>query len=269
MEKSGEFAKGAMTVSDRVEIAGVYVSNLTFAGAIEEIERLVREGRNSFVVTPNADHVVRVSKNQAFAGIYAAASLVLADGMILLWAARFLGTPLLEKVSGSDLFPKMCEIAGEKGYRLFFLGGRPGAAALAAEQVRARYSAIRIVGLYSPPFGFENDESENEKIVGMIKAAQPDILFVGLGSPKQEKWISRYKDRYQAPVSIGIGVSFEFVAGMVRRAPVWMQRAGLEWLWRLGMEPGRLWKRYLIDDIQFFRLVVKQKLERKTSEPAQ
>jgi N-acetylglucosaminyldiphosphoundecaprenol N-acetyl-beta-D-mannosaminyltransferase len=244
---------------DSVEIAGVSITNLTFNEAIREIELLIGKRNSSFIVTPNADHIVRIAKDAVFSEIYAHAALVLADGMILLWAGKFLGTPLRDKVSGSDLLPKMCEIAAEKGYRLFFLGGRPGAALQAAEKIRARYGNIKITGVYCPAFGFEHDEPENDKIVNLIKEANPDILFVGLGSPKQEKWIYSHKDRCQVPVSIGIGVSFEFIAGMVTRAPVWMQRAGLEWFWRLMMEPVRLWKRYLIDDMQFFSLVLKQK----------
>jgi N-acetylglucosaminyldiphosphoundecaprenol N-acetyl-beta-D-mannosaminyltransferase len=203
---------------------------------------------------------MKLQNDAEFRQIYDNASLVLADGMPLIWASKFLGTSLKEKISGSDLFPKLCKVAAEKGYRLFFMGGRPGAALKAAEVLRDRYPDIQIVGTYSPPFGFENDREENDKIVRAIKNAKPDILFVGLGAPKQEKWIYKYRNDYQVPMSIGVGVSFEFVSGMVKRAPLWMQRVGLEWFWRLMMEPKRLWKRYLVDDPVFFWLVLKQKL---------
>jgi exopolysaccharide biosynthesis WecB/TagA/CpsF family protein len=210
-------------------------------------------------VTPNVDHIIKLQKDEEFQQIYRDASLVLADGMPLLWAAKFLGTPLKEKISGSDLFPKLCTVAAEKGYKVFFLGGRQGAAQKAAEALKMKHNALQVVRCYSPAFGFENSENENKKIVGMIKEARPDILFVGLGAPKQEKWIYKYRNQYQVPVSIGIGVSFEFVAGMVKRAPFCMQKIGLEWFWRLMMEPKRLWKRYLVDDLKFFGLVFKQK----------
>lgn len=241
-------------------ISGIPISNIDYKEVIEEVERSISLSKPVYFVTPNIDHIVKLQKDDEFRKIYIDAVLVLADGMPLIWAAKFLGTPIKEKISGSDLFPKLCEVAVEKGYRLFFIGGRPGAALKAAEVLRDRYPDIQIVGTYSPPFRFENDREENDKIVRMIKNAKPDILFVALGTPKQEKWIYKYRNEYQVPLSIGIGASFEFLSGMVKRAPFWMQRVGLEWFWRLMMEPKRLWKRYLIDDPVFFWLVLKQKL---------
>lgn len=157
-------------------------------------------------------------------------------------------------------FPRLCERATRKGYRLFFLGGRPGAARMAKERLERKFPSISIVGTHCPPFGFERDARENEKIEAMIRSVSPDILLVGLGAPKQEKWIYRHHKRLDVPVSIGVGASFEFLAGMVKRAPQWMQGTGLEWFWRLMMEPGRLWKRYLIRDMRFFHLILRQKL---------
>jgi len=142
----------------------------------------------------------------------------------------------------------------------FFLGGRPGAAVKSAEVLRNKYSNIQIVGEYSPPFGFENDKFENEKIVRTIKEVHPDIVFVGLGAPKQEKWIFSHYKELNVPVCIGVGVTFEYISGMVKRAPIWMQKTGLEWLWRLLSEPKRLWKRYLVDAMVFFWMVLKQKM---------
>lgn len=235
------------------------IDNLSMQEAIEAVVALTERRKHAYVVTPNVDHIVKLQSDVELRRVYEDAELVLADGMPLLWAARFLGTPLKERISGSDLFPKLCKLAAEKGYRLFFLGGRPGAALKAAEVLKNKYPNMQIVGVYFPPFGFENDKGENARVIKMIKDAKPDILFVGLGAPKQEKWIYRHKNEYQVPVSIGIGVSFEFVSGMVKRAPLWMQKAGLEWFWRIMMEPRRLWKRYLIDDTKFFWLVMKQK----------
>jgi len=180
--------------------------------------------------------------------------------MPILWAGKTLGTPLKAKVSGSDLFPNLCDKAAKMGHGVFFLGGREGAARKAASVMRSRYPGLRVVGTYCPPMGFERDASENAKIVRMILNSGADIVFVGLGSPKQEKWIDRFHSQYGASVSIGVGVTFEFVSGMVRRAPLWMQRTGLEWCWRLLMEPGRLWKRYLVDDMAFFWLLLREKM---------
>lgn len=227
--------------------------------AIGAIGVLTEQRKHAYAVTPNVDHIVKVQTDPEFAGIYRNASLVLPDGKPLLWAAKFLGTPLKEKISGSDLFPELCEVATERGHKLFFLGGRPGAALKAAEVLKNKYPNIQIVGVNSPSFGFEDDKAENARIIKMIKDAKPDILFVGLGAPKQEKWIYRHYKEFNVPMSIGIGVTFEFVSGMVKRAPLWMQKAGLEWFWRLMMEPKRLWKRYLVDDMKFFWLVLRQK----------
>ena len=247
--------------SARVQVTGVRIDNLSMAEAVEAIDRMVRDRRCGYAVTPNVDHLVRLRRDSEFRQIYANAALVLPDGMPIVWASRFLGTPLKERVAGSDLFPRVCELAARRGYRLFFLGGRPGAASRAAERLRARHPAIRIVGTYAPPYGFEGDPGENAAIAAMIVDARPDILFVGLGAPKQEKWIWRYQKACGVPVCVGIGVTFEFTAGMVKRAPVWTQRLGLEWLWRLAMEPRRLWRRYLLEDVRFFWYVAEQWLK--------
>ena len=250
-------------MNDRINICGVWINNVTRAEAIGRIERLIAERKPSYVVTPNVDHVVRFQTDADFRRIYDGASLVTADGMPLLWAGRFLGTPFKERVCGSDLLPDFCAAAAAKGYKIFFLGGAPAAADKAAEVLTKRHPGLRIVGSYCPPFGFEKDEEENRKIVERIKGTAPDILFVGLGSPKQEKWPLRFKEDLGVPVSIGVGVTFSFIAGDVKRAPRWMRDLGLEWLWRLMAEPGRLWKRYLVEDPVFFWLVWKQKLGRK------
>ncbi|MBN3038430.1 MAG: WecB/TagA/CpsF family glycosyltransferase [Candidatus Omnitrophica bacterium] len=245
-----------------VNICGIEINNITFEELLINIHSFILKGRQAYVVTPNVDHIVCLQKNPQFRDIYRNADLVIADGVPLLWAARFLGTPLKGKISGSDLFPRLCEIAAAKGYRLFFLGGSEGSASRSAEVLKMKHPKINIVGVYSPPFDFESSPSENQKIVEMIKESKADILFVGLGAPKQEKWIFEHKGEYKVPLSIGIGASFEFASGKIKRAPLWMQKAGLEWFWRLSLEPKRLWKRYLITDMSFFWLVIRQRFFR-------
>ncbi len=247
----------------RIDIGGVAIDNLTLAECLHRLEELVANRKPVYVITPNVDHVVKLQKDADFRKVYEESALNLADGVPLLWAAKFLGTPLKEKISGSDLLPVICQLAAQKGFRLFLMGGRPTAADCAAVKLRQQFPGLQIVGKYSPPFGFEKVDAQNQQIIELIKDAKPDILFVGLGAPKQEKWIYRWHTKYEVPVSIGVGVSFEFVAGMVVRAPAWMQKIGLEWFWRIMMEPGRLWRRYLIDDMQFFPLILKQKLHQK------
>jgi len=251
-------AHPAKTTDRHVKIAGVAIDNLTMTEAFESIESLIHRREPTFVVTPNVDHIVKLQHNEAFRAAYRDAGLVLVDSMILMWGARFLKTPLKEKVSGSDLFPRFCEVAARKSYRLFFLGGREGAAPRAAEILRERHRGLQ-VQTYCPPMGFENSDSENRKIIQMIRDYQPDVLFVGVGAPKQELWMHRFHKDCAVPVSIGVGASFDFVAGYVRRAPVLLQKTGFEWAWRLLAEPRRMYRRYLIEDPKFFMLLWHQR----------
>lgn len=255
----------SLSAKEKILIAGVRIDNVTMAQAVSRIENLIQKKDPAFVVTPNVDHVVRFQSSAGFKQIYARAALVLPDGMPLIWAGAFLGRTFKERVSGADLVPALCPMAVQKGYKLFFLGGRTGAAESAAKKLEQKFPGIQIVGVYSPPFGFEHDLNENAAIVESIKKAAPDILLVGLGSPKQENWIKDHLEEMRVPVSIGVGVTFEFIAGMVKRAPLFMQRSGFEWLWRLCQEPARLWKRYLIADPYFFWLILKQKLTHRLS----
>jgi N-acetylglucosaminyldiphosphoundecaprenol N-acetyl-beta-D-mannosaminyltransferase len=225
----------------RVNLCGVGIDKYSFDEVIEAI-------------------ALTLQKDAHFREIYRKAFLVVPDGVSLLWAAKFLQTPLLGRVNGTDLFERLCAIAADKGLKVFLLGGRPGAAEKAKETLQARYPSLDIVGTYCPPYGFESNPAELDAIDSKIKAAAPHILFVGLGAPKQEYWIYDHYQKLGVPISVGIGVSFELVAGMVKRAPVWMQKKGLEWLFRLIVEPGRLWQRYVMGNPQFIWLVLMQRL---------
>lgn len=251
-------------MKERVNIGGITIDNVSMAQTLEAIERFVSERKPCYITNPNVDIVIRYNSDPEFKRYYDEGALCVADGVPILWAATFLGTPLKEKVSGSDLVPRVCELANRKGFKLFFLGGRPGAADAAKAKLLETLKDIKVVGTYAPPFGFENDEAELAKINRMIQEAKPDILFVGLGAPKQERWIKAYHQELGVPVSMGVGVTFEFIAGIVKRAPKWMQSVGLEWFWRLCMEPGRLWRRYLVDDMLFFKIIYKQRLSRRS-----
>ncbi|KMY57238.1 MULTISPECIES: WecB/TagA/CpsF family glycosyltransferase [Bacillales] len=247
----------------QITIFDIRIDNVTLEEACNRILAFVENGEmHKYVVTPNVDHIIKIQKDKEFRHIYKNASLVLADGMPLVWAAKLLKKPLKEKVSGSDLFPVLCEKAARRNMRIFFLGGQEGVAQKAAEVLKRKYPEINIVGIYSPPFGFEKDEVENRKIINMINDTKPDILFVGLGAPKQEKWIYHHLNEINVPVSLGIGASFDFVAGTKKRAPAWMQKAGLEWFWRFCLEPRRLFKRYFIEDAKFIYLFFRELLLR-------
>ena len=245
----------------RVNIGGIEIDKYSFDEVLENIaNHILGKGKPSYVVTPNAQHIISLQKDNRFREIYRKAFLVVPDGVSLLWSAKFLQTPLNGRVNGTDLFERLCEVAQEKGLKVFLLGGRPGAAEKAKETLQKRLPGIQIVGTHCPPYGFESQEKEVALINTKIKAAAPDILFVGLGAPKQEYWIHDNYQELGVPISVGIGVSFELVANMVQRAPIWMQKWGLEWLFRLIVEPKRLWKRYIMGNPQFLWLVLMQRL---------
>lgn len=245
----------------RINICGVEIDRYSFDQVLEQIIDHALAGKPpEYVVTPNAMHILSLQKDPLFRQIYRQAFLVVPDGVSLIWSAQFLNTPLNGRVNGTDLFEQLCAVAAEKGLKVFLLGGRKGAADAAREILEARHPALKIVGTHCPPYGFESQPTELASINANIKAAQPDLLFVGLGAPKQEKWIAANYQELSVPISVGIGVSFELVANMVSRAPIWMQKTGLEWLFRLIVEPGRLWKRYIIGNPLFILLVLKQRL---------
>lgn len=235
----------------RIELFGIVIHNVTMNEAVEGITGWLAGSGRHYVTTPNVDHVMRLQHDPEFRQIYRNASLVVADGMPIIWASRWLGKPLKERVSGADLLPKVCEVAAASGKTVFLLGGKDGIAERAAQNLQARFPSLRVVGAYGPPFGFESDEAENQRIVRVINEAQPDILFVGLGAPKQEKWVARHLQQLQIKVALCVGAGIDYVAGTLKRAPRWMQRVGLEWAWRLFQEPGRLWRRYLVTDLAF------------------
>ncbi|MCC5666175.1 WecB/TagA/CpsF family glycosyltransferase [Nostoc sp. CHAB 5784] len=243
----------------RINLCGVEIDKYSFDEVVQQIvEHASCQKKPEYVVTPNAMHILSLQKDSNFQDIYRKAFLVVPDGVSLLWAAKFLQTPLKGRVNGTDLFEKLCAIAAEKGLKVFLLGGRPGSAEKAQETLVARYPSLQIVGTYCPPYGFESQPRELNLINSTITAAAPDILFVGLGAPKQEKWIAANYLSLGVPISVGIGVSFELVSNMVKRSPVLMQKTGFEWLFRLLVEPKRLWKRYILGNPIFIWLVVKQ-----------
>lgn len=242
----------------RIKLLGIDIDNINMKETINKIELLIEKKKPSLVVTPNVHHINILQKDNEFRKIYKHASLVIPDSTPLLWVSKILRKPLKERVTGSDLLPLFCKTVTEKKYKLFFLGAAPGIAKKAAETLIQQNPGLEIIGTYSPYLDFENDEKENRKIVDMIKKCNPDVLFVCLGSPKQEKWSWKHKDEINIPVIICVGAAFDFVGGKVKRAPKWMQKLCLEWFFRLCQEPRRLWKRYLIGNVIFAWLVLKE-----------
>lgn len=235
----------------------IEIDNLTMTEALQRIDELIQREKNSYAVTPNVDHIVRLEQGGEFAEAYKNADLILVDGKPLIWISQWYGTPIKEKVSGSDLFPLLCKLASEKGYKMFFLGAAEGVAARAAKNLMQRYAGLQVVGTYSPPYGFETDKEEMLKIKKMINETMPQILIVALGSPKQELFIFRNKEDLNTSLSLGLGASLDFEAGTIKRAPRWMASHGLEWMYRIMQEPKRLMRRYLITDMKIFKLAWK------------
>ena len=246
----------------RVKFMNTEIDNLTMKEALKEIDELIKQDKNAYVVTPNVDHIIQLERGGELVEVYKNADLILCDGKPLIWISKWYGTPIKEKISGSDLFPRLCAMAAKKGYKMFFLGAAEGVAAKAAENLEKRFPGLQVIGTYSPPYGFEKDEVEMEKIKKMIKDAKPHILIVGLGCPKQELFILHHKDELGVPISLGLGASLDFEAGEVKRAPKWMADHGLEWVYRIFQDPKRLAKRYLVDDRKIFGLAIKYKKAR-------
>jgi N-acetylglucosaminyldiphosphoundecaprenol N-acetyl-beta-D-mannosaminyltransferase len=245
----------------RVRVGSLEVDSLDRQQALDEIVRLVREGRGGTVFTPNVDHVVQAEHHTAFREAYGRASLSLVDGVPVMWAARWLGTPLPEKLSGSDLFEPLLERAEAEGLRVALVGGGPGVAELAAENLRQRLPQLQVVETLSPRVGLSATDEERSCVERLAKA-KADLVFVCLGAPKQELFSDRNRQLLAPAVLIGFGAAVDFAAGTVPRAPAWMSRTGLEWAYRLGREPRRLAARYLLRDPEFFKIVAVQKLSR-------
>lgn len=241
----------------RIKFMNTDIDNLTMAETLNEIDKLIQKKNCSYVVTPNVDHIVRLEKDEELQKVYKNASLILTDGKPLIWISKWYKTPIKEKISGSDLFPKVCELAANKNYTMYLLGAAEGVADTAARNLMKKYPGLNIVGTYSPPFGFEKNEQEMNKIKTQIQDVHPDILIVGLGCPKQEKFMYYHCKELGVPISFGLGASIDFEAGNIKRAPKWMSNHGLEWLYRFSKEPKRLFKRYFVDDLKIISVARK------------
>ena len=230
-------------MNDPVWVWGVPFRPLKLAETVAAVGDLIKAAEPAYFITANTHYVMLTEKNSDLCAINLQAAFIVADGAPLVWASRWHGSPLPERVAGSDLIFELSAEAAKKGYRLFLLGGAEGVAAEAARRLTARYAGLQIVGTEAPPFR-ELTSEEHAVLIARIKLAQPDILFVGFGQPKGERWIDRNYAELGVPVSVQIGASLDFAAGRIRRAPHWMQKSGMEWSFRLLSEPRRLATRY-------------------------
>ena len=242
---------------NRMQFMNIYVDNVTLDEAVAHIEDCIKKRKIGHVITPNVDQIVRIEHDGYFKEICNSAELLLVDGTPLLWIAKMYRRPIKEKICGSDLMPYLCDVAAKKGYSVFLLGAAEGVAAKAAENLRTKYAGLNVVGTYSPPYGFEKDERELEKINQMLLESKADLLFVGMGVPKQDIFIYENMKKYQIPMSFSIGATIDFEAGEQKRAPSWINKIGMEWLYRFFQNPKRMFKRYFVDDMKIIYLAWK------------
>lgn len=238
----------------KVDFAGIPVHILTSASLAESIGELVQSGRTAqLVFTLNAEGLYRAKEDPTYAEALLAADLIHADGMPIVWFSPLFGARLPEKLTTTDVVHPIASLAAEQGYSFYLLGGRPGVAEEAAAALKAQYAGLNIVGMHH---GYLDAD---EPVIEEINRMRPDVLWVGLGRPKQELWAVRYRERLQVPVIKTCGGLFDFISGRVRRGPRWMTDNGLEWLYRLVVEPRRLWRRYLIGNAKFLWYVLRYK----------
>ncbi len=239
----------------KVKIANLLINNIT-------LDKFLTHLQSGVIFTPNVDHLMMLQSDKEFYNLYQKADYTICDSKLLQLASKFLGTPIIEKISGSDLFPAFYNYhRNNLDIKIFLLGAMHDVAQKAAININEHVKRNIVIDYFSPSYGFENNEEECQEIIKRICNSGATVLAVGVGAPKQEKWIMKYKDEMpNVKIFMGIGATIDFEAGHIKRAPKWMSNIGLEWLYRLISEPKRLWKRYLIDDIPFFTLILKQKL---------
>lgn len=240
-------------MNKRIQIFNTYIDALTFDETINEIENIIKEKKCVQHVVLNANKINLMQSDKKLTDIINNCELINADGQSIVWASKIFKKNIPERVTGIDLFFKLIEISAIKGYKLYFFGADKEIVKKMVKIIKDKYPKIMIVGYRDGYF----DEKESKKIALDIKKSGADILFVGFNSPKKEYWINKYKDIMKVPFSMGVGGSFDVLAGKTKRAPKWVQKIGLEWFYRFSQEPKRLFKRYIIGNIKFILLLLK------------
>jgi N-acetylglucosaminyldiphosphoundecaprenol N-acetyl-beta-D-mannosaminyltransferase len=228
----------------RANILGVSISAVNMAQAVDIIEGWLTRGEQNYICVTPAHGVMDCRRDPELNWIFNHSGLTTPDGMSIVWLLRLKGYRHVKRVYGPDLLLALCERSLETGWRHFFYGGAPGVAERLSAHLAARFPWLQVAGIYAPPFG-PITENEDHAITARINAAQPDIVWVGLSTPKQERWMAQHIGKLNAPVLVGVGAAFDFLSGSKPHAPRWIQRSGFEWLFRLVTEPRRLWRRYI------------------------
>jgi N-acetylglucosaminyldiphosphoundecaprenol N-acetyl-beta-D-mannosaminyltransferase len=244
---------------NRVNILGVGVSAIDMQKALDTIDAWIADHEREYICVANVHTVMESQRDSRLRDIHNQAGMVTPDGMPLVWVSHRKGFSDVRRVYGPDLMLVLCEHSIEQKYKHYFYGGAEGIPEKLVSNLKEKFPGLQVVGMHSPPFR-DLTPTEQEQIIDKINAANPDIIWVGLGAPKQEYWMVNYRARLNAPVLIGVGAAFDFHSGVKKQAPLWMQRNGLEWLFRLVSEPRRLWKRYVVNNPLFVILVIMQAL---------
>ncbi len=241
-------------MANRIELMGCFVDNLSMEETLQTVEGFIASGKPHQHVVVNVDKIVKAQRDPDLRRIINECALINVDGMPVVWASRLLGKPLKERVAGVDLFDALIRRAAEKGWRVFLLGAKEDVVAKVRQIYASRYPQLVFAGHRN---GYWKPEEES-RIVDEIALTKADLLFVAISSPKKEQFLNTYQARMKVPFAMGVGGTFDVAAGKVKRAPVWMQKAGLEWFYRFLQEPRRMFRRYFIDDMAFLGLIVKE-----------
>lgn len=234
----------------RVDVLGVQISAVSMPVAVAEFERWIERGESTYVCVTGVHGVMECQRDKSLLDIHNASGMTTPDGMPMVWASKWAGVSEVDRVYGPDLMLEVCRLAAKKGWNCFFYGGKPGVADLLGASLVARFPGLRVVGSHSPPFG-ELTSQQDEEITALINRANADIVWVGLSTPKQERWMAEHRSSVNAKVLVGVGAAFDIISGVKRQAPRLLQRSGLEWLYRMIQEPSRLWRRYLRNNPAF------------------
>lgn len=240
----------------RYDVLGTWIDAVDPEATVAEIRAWIAARERRYVCVANVHGVTEARRDLETRLAFSGAGLVVPDGMPLVWLARLHGHRQARRVYGPDLTLLLCEAAAREGWRLYFYGGEEGVAAALAREMARRFPGLVVAGAHGPPFR-PLDAAELEAEVAVLNASGATLVFVGLGCPKQERWMAEHRNRLTAPVLLGVGAAFDFLTGRVRQAPRWMMRAGLEWLFRLSREPRRLWRRYLVLNTLFVGLLLR------------
>ena len=257
LQPQNQSAGDPSLISDFANVLGVNVSAVNMDLAVNVTEQWIDAGRSGYICVTGVHGVMEAQTDPEFLHILNHAAINLPDGMPMTWVGHLQGFRKMDRVFGPDFMTAICRLSVERGYRNFFYGGQPGVAKLLSEALTNRFPGLQVVGIFAPPFRPLTSHEEDE-VIAQVLQSRPHIVWVGLSTPKQERFMAQYASRFQVPLMVGVGAAFDYHTGQIRDCSLWIKRAGLQWLHRLIQDPKRLWKRYLINNPAFIWQMVLQ-----------